>query len=365
MSVVRTRWFIALTLAVALFGVPDAVLGQIGKPVRGQKYVLAPNHGPWMIMVTSFSLPPGVDSADEIPGGMTPDEAANELVFELRTHGVPAYTYTLGEKVESINTVDRLADPVVRTVTAQQQSVCVLAGNYASIDPSIETSKTAIQTLKWMKNYRPKVFADKRPKAYISFDMGPNPAVGESVPLRGAFFTVNPLAAKGSASQGNSERANLMKQLNTGDQLSLFNNKGKYTLVVASFHGRKVLENDSIRKVSLFNEDFGEKLNQAARDAWELATYMRQINYEAEVHLWHDESCSVVTVGAFESLEDPAIPKLIEKYKAKVKTNAETKRDFLAGESLTIPLEPGKGEAVQKRWLFDPTPRLMKVPVLQ
>ena len=58
--------------------------------VRGKQYQLTPKHGPWMIMVTSFRNVP----EDQKSEGMTAEQAAEELVFELRSKGIPAYTFS-------------------------------------------------------------------------------------------------------------------------------------------------------------------------------------------------------------------------------------------------------------------------------
>lgn len=360
-----TRCIIALGLALGVCAAPTSVSAQIKDPVRGQKYTLAPNNGPWMIMVTSFSLPPGVENAEEIPGGVTPAQAADKLVFELRSHGVPAYTYTMGEKTETIKTVDRLAEPVERSYTSQQLSVCVLAGNYQTINPEQESSATAIQTLEWIKHFRPKLFSADRPRAYVTFDYSrfSKKSRGRArLPLMGAFFTTNPLAADNNESNVSSERVELLRQLNSGSDVSLFKNDGAYTLVVASFHGQHRFTGGTIQQAGFSEEEFGDTLNQAARDAWQLATYMRQLKIDA--YLWHDETCSVVTVGSFDSLEDPRIPKAMETYRAKMQTEKGTGERILTAEFLTLPHKPTPANPIEKRWIFDPVPRVMKVPKL-
>lgn len=365
-SVVTFRWISCLVVLFAAFLTPPAAVGQIDPPVRGKKYTLAPNNGPWMIMVTSFTLPPGVASAEEIPGGMTPEEAANQLVFELRTHGVPAYTYSLGRKTETIRTVDRLAEPETRTYTSQQQSVCVLAGNYQTIDPDNEASRTAVLTLRWIKHFRPRILTTDEPRAWVMYDysrVGRESPREAPTPLISAFFTPNPLAGENNSSNMSPERAALMKSLNSGSKVSLLNNQGKYSLVVASFFGKSMMADDKKRLGGkFFNESFGSTLNRAARDAWELATCMRQRGLEA--YVWHDVSCSVVTVGSFGSLQDPRIEKLKQKYRAKLKTKAGTQQQVLTAEYLTSSGGGNTGENTPDRWIFDPVPRLMKVPSL-
>ena len=102
--------------------------------VKGKHYKLTKRHGPWMIMVASFITPP----ADRRGEGMSPDQAADELVYELRLHHIPAYTFRQEEVDEEVQVVGR------RTMTAQKAKVrnwtggiCVLAGNYASSNDKV------------------------------------------------------------------------------------------------------------------------------------------------------------------------------------------------------------------------------------
>jgi hypothetical protein len=87
---------------------------------------------------------------------------------------------------------------------------------------------------------------------------------------------------------------------------------------------------------------------------------MRQLKFDA--YVWHDQYKSVVTVGSFDTTDDPRIATAIETYRAKMKAHAETKEPVLTAEFITLPLKPTAKDPVQKRWIFDPEPRLMKVP---
>lgn len=339
---------------------PTAASAQIDKPVRGKPYPLTPAYGPWMIMVASFSAPPPGEKID----GMTPQQAADELVFELRSHGIPAYTYSLDSKVEAIETFDRLGEPDKRIYASQRGSVCVLAGNYATIDPKSEKAKIAIDTLEWIKKFRPKFLSGGSPDAagLVSLKNGGNYRVtpGQTGPLAGAFFSTNPLRPESELPQVDPDRIDLLVKLNAGGDCSLYENKGKYTLIVASFYGQKLPVNAKPSEVKRFNETFGKALDQAGQDAWELARYMRQLGQEA--YVWHDEFKSVVTVGSFEDLSDPRVRTAMTKYAAKTKTNEKDNRQILAAEYLTIPAKPTAQDPIRKTWIFDPKPRLMKVP---
>jgi hypothetical protein len=361
-------WIVLVSMAVV--GMPSPAAAQIEKPVRGKKYLLTPAHGPWMIMVASFSAPP----PDVRTEGMTPEEAADELVFELRSQNIPAYTYTLDSKIETVETFDRLGEPDRRIYAAQRGSVCVLAGNYMSIRPADaahlpakhrDDPKIAIETLKWIKNFRPKFLSGGKPDelGMVSLANGGNYRVtrDKTGPLAGAFFTTNPLRSAEEIQSQNPERLSLLVKLNAGGDCSLYENKGKYTLVVASFYGKSIaVAPNNTAAIERFDSGFGSTLDQAGQDAWELARYMRQLGFEA--YVWHDEHKSIVTVGSFETTDDPRISTAIATYAAKTKTHAETKQPILTAEFLTIPLNPTPQDPVRKKWIFDPQPTLMRVP---
>ena len=69
--------------------------GQSIEAVRGKNYTLTKAHGPWMVMVNSLRNRP----KDQRSEGMSAEEAALELVYELRQRGIPAYTHAQGAKV--------------------------------------------------------------------------------------------------------------------------------------------------------------------------------------------------------------------------------------------------------------------------
>ena len=371
-SVVRTRLslVVAAVALVAMLAVSPPASAQIREAKRGDKFPLSPAYGPWMIMVASFSAPPPGERAE----GMTPEQAANELVYELRKHKIPAYTFSLDSKVETVETVDRLGEPDKRIYAAQWGSVCVLAGNYKSIDASKAntdasaraSAEVARATLDWIKEFQPEFLSGGKADGIglVSLENGGNYRVtpGQQGPLAGAFFTTNPLRSVDEIRSISPERIDLLTKLNAGGDCSLYENKGKYTLIVASFFGSSATIGGNGAASSRFNEVTATKepLVQAAQDAWELARYMRQLKFEA--YVWHDQYKSVVTVGSFETTDDPRIATAMATYQAKMKAHAQTKEPVLTAEFITLPLKPTAKDPVQRRWIFDPEPRLMKVP---
>src|SRR5271166_3403812 len=98
-SVVRSKSRLAVVLTIfaglALAASTSRAASTI-EAVKGKHYKLTKRHGPWMIMVASFIKPP-VDRRGE---GLSPEEAAQQLVYELRLHHIPAYIFRQEEVEE-------------------------------------------------------------------------------------------------------------------------------------------------------------------------------------------------------------------------------------------------------------------------
>jgi hypothetical protein len=335
------------TLAVLLVAlVPGRALARI-EAVRGKQYHLTEKHGPWMIMVTSFEATQRQDDARK---------AADQLVYALRMKGLPAYTFDQEAKIEKINSPDPLGNAQRRVFAAQRPMIAVIAGNYDTVDEKdsqFRDGRVAQQTLKWIKTYLPTV-------QYQS----PNTGETESVrlDLSKAFFTRNPMLAQTTQKKVDP----FVKSLNASNEFSLLKNKGRYTLVIASFYG-----NSQIRPAHF--DDFDtrmrvkKRLDQAAHDSHELAIMLRDHQRIRELQLqpyvYHEQYRSIVTVGSFSSPDDPRIDQLRATFQAKYKRNDATGQDVLVAEWVHIPNKNPNAPPV-KSWVLDPEPKVIEVPKL-
>ena len=371
-----------------------------------------------MIMVASFKTPPPERRTED---GLSPKAAADELVYELRKKGIPAYTYAQKEERATVTTKDFLGRKRQREYADKQQTYCVLAGNYASNDETTKHGKLAKDTLAWIEDrFQPeflttldpnlerllnstdpkfeRVQAAKRSnvrklKSGGILRMTPGKKRQGKGPLAGAFLTLNPLLdVKDIQSRRHDP---LLMKLNSGQEFSLLDNGGKYTLVVASFYGKSSKAQVGMRGLANFrdaqkNFEVGDSLDAAAQSAWELATLIRRGNFVVdpvpnppvdqktkkqvtplksgpmafEAFVWHDRFRSVVTVGSFNSLDDPRIAQYQLAFGAKFKEHAQTKKPFLAAEQLTVPAVLKGNQLPKKSWIFDPKPELVEVPRL-
>ncbi|MBI3864008.1 MAG: hypothetical protein HY290_19155, partial [Planctomycetia bacterium] len=340
--------------------------------IRGKTYRLTSKHGPWMIKVASLWEEP--DHREE--------KVLNELVYKLRKAGIPAYIHRQEEETEQVASVDRLGRPRQRSLTAQHSMVAVLAGNYNKPE-----DKVAQKTLNFIRD--PKKFDAK---VGVEFN-GQN----EVIPLvvRTAFLTRNPVLPTDEMDR--KEADPLVLSLNSGTEHSLFENKGKFTLVVASFYGQsKVWQSEFGKFDQALSKGSRISLDNAARESWELMKTLRKLKYDAFVY--HDQFCSIVTIGEFKSPNDPRIQELYNKFCAKPDVHPKTGQPLTdsKGNPLMLPVNiqfdkdekpvlvdapthaPGTAQFVMngnfspvststknrigKGWMMDPIPQVLPVP---
>lgn len=355
------------------------------RTVSQQDLKLTRQKGPWMIMVASFSEPPKERKSE----GMTPLEAAQTLAKELyQEKGIPAFIFNphqVGDKIKVVKHEEKVLqnNPGLQHLV-KEGTVCVLAGNYdISSDSNINGRPKAEKTLKAIKKFHPSFLSDtlvesQAPLPGSTRDTGlfkklKNGGVfstspGNPGPLSGAFLTINPLLSPEEVTQFKDEK--LLKKLNSGQEYSLLNNKGKYTLIVATFHGKSLTQTTTGGTNLLGKKkdiDVSDGLDKAALNAWQFCHALRNAreygydeNYEA--YVFHDKYRSYVTIGSFQTPNDPRILELQQLTQAKIQQVNGRQTQF--GEMFQIPRNVRPGQAPQKKWLFDPQPRLEEVPRL-
>ena len=348
--------FTLLTLVAVLCSAQFASAFPSISAKKGKEYKLSDKHGPWMVMVASFSQP---DKAYRSNKGLSPAEAASQLVYELRQKGVPAYTFTSENVNDTIKTFDRRGEERERAFRAQKGAVCVLAGNYKS-----KTDKVGQKTLKWIENnFSPKLLAsvEKTNGRLSNTSSGGVFRSSSKSPLKGAFLTINPILTPEDAQK--QFRKPLLAKLNPPETGSIRENKGKYTLIVASFYGKSVTSvgQSGLDKAKAFF-DKGNDLARAKKEAWTLARHMRKQNIKAFV--FHDRYKSVVTVGEYSQASGQSIHAQATKFGAKMRWDLTQNKRVLSAETITVPYKPTPRKPITQKWIFDPQPRVMEVPTL-
>ena len=321
--------------------------------IQGKRYNLTNQHGPWMIMVASLSDVKGENRIN----GLTAWEAADTIVYELRTKGIPAYTYSVDEETDEVDGPNPVQN-AARRVIARQGEICVLAGNFKSID-----DEQAQAVLKWIKKkYTSSIVEEKKGGLFAK-------TPGQPSPFGGAILTINPIY------NGEIQSKKLdddVVDMNDGAQYSLLGNKGKYTLHVATFAGGSVMQvgnQSSTKAMALFEQNFGSNLDGCAKEAMALAEALRTASkhgYDKDYEAWvfHDHYRSIVTVGSFSSKQDPRIEPLVRLFGGRAGTseNRIVTDDGIIPATFTLPQKPTPQHPLTKQWYFDKQPRIMTVP---
>ena len=330
--------------------------------VKGKHYGLTKRHGPWMIMVASFHA---ASKDGKVRDGKTPQQIADELVYELRQKQIPAYTFSMSAENEKIETVDRLGRDETRKFLTNQDHVSVIAGNYPSLKDDV-----AQKTLAYIKKLYPKCLQQKGVK-YLRTKR-------RQGPLGAAFLTVNPMLTPEEIKARQHDP--LLAKINSGGKHSLYENPGKYSLVVATFGGKSLAhigDSNAPDAQKAFKIDIEENdLANAEHNAWELAVALRERD-NVDAYVWHDRYQSVVTVGSFDSPNDPKLKRYVQVFAPSPIAQVGGVADqvvFAGAPSKNFGLAAGgtnkiyavngfgkKGDE-SRLWAFDPNPVLMRVP---
>lgn len=359
-------WTHRLPVVVAVVGLLScASLAQAARiDADPQKtYTLGRDHGPWMVMVASFN---STSEDGETKVGKTPEEAASELVLELRQKGIPAYIHRVNLADAPTVTRDSSGRKTVRRNLRRTESIGVLAGNYRSID-----DKKAQETLNWLNAYNPKCLQDG-----VVFQKTKT----RPTPLAGAFLTMNPMIPAEEIAAYRSVD-NFVLRLNSGERNSLLENPGKFTLVIATYAGKSGVETKlGFGGNGQTFKEGDDDLDIAAQEARDLAATIRQVE-NLDAFVWHDRFQSVVAVGSFTSANDPAIAAMKARFSAKRQVNSLVPKfnnsvQVLAvdAQGRKIPFDQQLGAAGGlvtgsnelpsgfRIWAYDPYPQLMAVP---
>lgn len=342
----------SLVVLFAAFAVSDvACLGGV-EAIKGKRYMLHRNCGPWMVMVGSFQEVP---IERRIKGGMTAQQAADEVVYELRKLGLPAYCCDFDDLFSSLD--NHSGGSGDKRFRSRQGGVAVLTCNFDS-----EKREDAQEILAYIKTkFTPGFLKEKKNGGIL-----PRFNEQSQSPFGRAHMTMNPLMSDSQRSK--KTRDPLIKRLNADMEYSLLKNHGKYSLRVATFEGARassVGSSSSEKLEGFMNRMTGKSLQESGVKAWELTEALRnakKYGYDQDFEAWvfHDRYRSIVTVGSFDSPSDPRIRTLAKRFRGK--ETQHKGRTMTAGEMLTIPKNLRPGQEPDKAWIFDVMPKLINVP---
>lgn len=265
---------------------------------RGGDYDLTQEHGPWLIVAASFS-------------GEGAEEQSRTLADELRArYQLPAYVHEMNFKLGADapgRGLDEYGAPVRRRFRRgdEVRELAVLVGDFSSID-----DPDAQQTLERIKSLEPNALnvdaaetaqsmaEVRRLEDAMLEKLGKSRKRG---PMSQAFFTRNPLLPREYFVPKGVDP--FVAKMNDGVEHGLLECPGKFTIRVATFRGKTILQtsakDDKATKSfwGLRKADDDNPLVEAAENAHLLTEELRAHGWEA--YEFHDRAESIVTIGSF------------------------------------------------------------------
>lgn len=272
---------------------------------RKVNYAVTPEAGPWMVCAASY---------------MGPDapELSRQLVVQLRERfRLPAYVFNYGDeqrrqqRKEWEKLKKRYPGVPLRRRTVRIRDQCaVLVGGYRDM----ESASKALDKIR--KLPLPKLDLGPDKTAYDMMTVAkPDPRHQrmrvEKAPINPfttAFVTRNPTVEFKSPERPKFDP--FWKELNADEPYSVLKCPKRWTLVVKEYYGATVIKPQTgsskfLKMVGFGRMKPGEGLSAAAKQAQELAKLLRNKQLGFEAYVMHTRFKSIVTVGGFDSLDDP------------------------------------------------------------
>ena len=285
---------------------------------------ITPEAGPWTIFVQAYS-------GEEAP------IMARKFVACLRgTYKLNAYVFNFGakEKKDEYDRVQRIRQeqidalrkaelptdvPFRVSVVRIEEQTGVLIGGYRSFEEASTALKNQIRKLD-AEGLKGKVDLDvwvvssandqDRTRA-TKIDLD---GLGYINPFKRAFPARNPALPKEQTAAVTDDEMKLFRKVNEGEEFSLLQCKKPFTLAIKQFNMQSKTMNTK-KEVAGFLDKFNNlgKLFQqgrwedgAAHNAHNLAAALRKAGYP-ESYVLHCKHCSFVTIGGYNSEEDPQL----------------------------------------------------------
>ena len=257
-------------------------------------YPVDQEHGPWLILATTFRGPEA-------------QRDAQHLVYELRKdYKLNAYTHEKSYDYSKSfvgRGVDKFGNPQRMRNSSNERfdEVAVLIGDFVTID-----DPKAEKTLERIKTMHPQVLDPNGEKetsqSFAAIRQLHNKVWGSDNagkprgPMRMAFVIPNPKLPKDYFKPKGVDK--FVEKLNSDRPHSLLKCDKAYTVRVATFDGGTStrLHNSKQAKGPALPTS---RLDKAAGSADQLAGKLRQAGVEA--YVFHDRKQSIVTVGSFDS----------------------------------------------------------------
>ena len=268
--------------------------------VRQTDHRLAQDDGPWLIMVASFDGDGAAEEAAKLADELTDRHHLKSYVHDQ--------TFDHSEDKRPGRGLDQYGAPL-RTRYQQERAheYAVLVGDFPSID-----DPQAQQTLERIKTLPSAVLEGDEPQSAMDevrhFSTAMMNKIGVKKnrgPMGRAFFTRNPLLPREYFVPKGVD--DFVAKMNQGVENNLLDCPGRYTVQVATFVGKTVLQTEQTKteaEPSGFGWGWGRQqedpLVAAAENAHLLTIELRKNGWEA--YEFHDRTESIVTIGSFDQV---------------------------------------------------------------
>jgi len=272
------------------------------------RYALTRESGEYLILVQSFR-----NERETIPAKKLAEEFAEILRTEYK---LPAYILDWGwkerqaqkeyiaeqkrkwEEFVKARQGEVIGEPRIKAVNIPDH-YAVVVGSFKDMDAASDYLKTVRKLKAPPEKYTHKSISDK---GYSPLN-----------PFLTAFVGPNPLIArKAVVREDNGKLDDFSRKLNDGEEFSLLKARKPWTLVVRNFQGLTSVSNgdDAVMGKTVASRNSGY-LNASAGQAHELAKMLRTMGYDS--YVLHMPKYSLLTVGNFNSADDPQLVELAKK----------------------------------------------------
>lgn len=332
------RWRM-LFVAAAVAGLTAVVQGQPAAPQAKQKhpYEITPEAGPWAICVTCFF--DNFDAADYDPqhprAGMARSMAI-DFVTELRKdYHMFGYMYNRGDEErkkedERLEAERKARVEMYRKLGVPESDIPkkVWLKRYAHVQDQyvvlIGGFKDQDEARKFLDALRRPEVKPPSEKFRNKMVAGMAPPMGQQGkgygaylnPFQTAFVVPNPTVPVQKPKITPEEIAELdPAQFNTHNPYNLLKYPGKWTLVVKAYRVPAKtwgLETKGVVDRGPVDSNTARAFEAIGKQAEQLATVLRTPQLKFDAYVLHTNSYSLVTVGLFDSPNDPRMARLIE-----------------------------------------------------
>jgi len=300
---------LAVFLELLMLGlVPLAnALPPLDEPDAKNSYQLNPQSGAWLIFCASYSGPDSMAMAQQVVATLRTRDRMPAYILHHSSGGAGKTGKNESAKVPAVEGR--------RRKTKQPPEECaVMIGGFQTIDQA----RAALDKVKALKPPEIKLEEGKATADIISIY---EPVPGKGVEIRREM--VNPFT-RSFVTRNTTIPSNvppppkydpMLRQLNANEPNSLLKSRKNWTLLVKEYRGATMVQPVAGAQTSgTFLEKIGlgkgnDTLNACGMQAQETARVLKKLEFDP--YILHTRTSSMVTIGSFESENDPRMQQVI------------------------------------------------------